>query len=50
MISRIEVDARLLEVKYSAREGDFEGAIRSLMELIRVLVDEVEELRRRESQ
>ena len=46
MISRIEVDARLLEAKYSVREGDFEKAIESLTELIEKLVEEVEELRR----
>ena len=46
MISRIEVDARLLEARYSVREGDFERAIESLVELIRDPVDEVEELRR----
>jgi len=46
MISRIEVDARLLEAKYRVREGDIEKAIESLTELIRELVDEVEELRR----
>ena len=46
MISRIEVNARLLEARYSAREGDFERAFESLAELIRDLVNELEELRR----
>jgi len=46
MISRVEVDARLMEARYSVREGDFEKAIESLSELIKELVEEVEELRR----